>query len=114
MKGSSPGAPNSTVKTLLSEMKVFAEGQSITANYLLPWACIQSRGAEQTKNVLAQFATPVNEFLPGIKDGQGGVDIQLEDFADTPLHMTPAGARRRTNILGSVLKQNLPTPAPSS
>jgi len=110
MKNTWPKTFTHTTDCFLSELASFTAKKNIVANYLLPWACFQRDTAASARRNFAQFAHHIDAFLPEIHDGQAGVDSQLEEFADTPLHMTQSGAQRRTNILGTTLNHILQTP----
>lgn len=101
--GSSPRNLSSPAESFLTELHIFSNEKQIDARYLLPWICSHAETSGSARTALELFAARVGKFLPEIRDGQSGVDSQLNDFADTPLHLTREGATRRTKVLSSVL-----------
>lgn len=91
-------------KIFLDELKCFSAKQNLVADYLLPWICVKPENVASARSANSHFTADFLDYLPEIKDGRRGVDSHIEDFADTPLHMTSSGATRRTVFLGPHLR----------
>lgn len=86
--------------TFLSDIKNLIEKDNIDTQFLLPWLCVDPLESTSAKSTFASFSSAVKVYFPEVRDGKSGVDITLDEFADTSLHMKKSGATRRTRLLG--------------
>lgn len=101
-------------KQWLSKTHTSLKERNIDLRYLLPWMCFTHDAVPAARKSLQNFAEQVEVFVSLLQDGRHGVDIQLKDFADTALHTTHDGAKRRTDLLAKVLMKCQDSAMPTS
>lgn len=97
---------------LLRELRSWCEAQRIRIAFALPWGYCAPEQSGAFRLANADFLRQVASILPVLKDERLGVYSVKEEFADTPWHLVPEGAAKRTDALAEQLKSwTLWTPA---
>ena len=103
-----PGAGpqlSSSARDLLSPLRSTCQNRGIRLVYALPWFYAPAEALEKFQSGNVDFLLQIAEFMPVLADEKFGVHSIREDFADTPLHLTPEGAALRTDALARQLKE---------
>lgn len=91
-------------RILLTALKEWSATHGIRLAYALPWQYVAEPYAAAYQADNLRFLVQVSEFLPVLADERLGAYGVREHFADTPLHLTPAGAAVRSDELAALLK----------
>ena len=89
---------------LLAALRDWAKARHIRVAYLLPWRYAGPDYVRGFQEDNLRYLIQIAEYLPVLADERLGAYPVREHFADTPMHLTPAGARIRSDTLAAQLK----------
>ena len=97
-----PIAPRTAA--LLLGLRDWADRHGVRLASLLPWQYVGPEKAPAWQGDNLRFLIRMSDFMPVLADEHLGAYGVREHFADTPLHLTPEGARIRTDFLAGQLQ----------
>jgi len=92
-------------RNLLASLRSSCDQNHIRVAYALPWGFVPEAKLARFRKDNADFLLKVYGFLPVLKDPTLGAISRRDLYADTHWHLTPEGARLRTDELARVLRQ---------
>jgi hypothetical protein len=93
-------------RKFLEKLKKTADSRGIKIFYLLPWVYSHPNQASPAREIHSRFLDQVEEILPVLREDNDGIHDLRDDFADTGMHLTAHGARKRSEVLSKLLLKN--------
>jgi hypothetical protein len=107
-----PGNLSDDGRTFLKQVKSWGQEQGVEVVVSVPWSYITPENEARLRRMNVTYVREVSAILPVLKESDlklkeafPGVHPVREDFTDTNFHMTQAGARRRSDALGTALQR---------
>ncbi|MCP5520623.1 MAG: hypothetical protein H7A46_03650 [Verrucomicrobiales bacterium] len=91
-------------RALLTALRQWGAARDVRVAYLLPWQYVPEAKAAGFQADNLRFLVEISDYLPVLADPRLGAYSVREQFADTPLHLTPEGAAIRSDELAALLK----------
>ena len=82
-----------------------ADSRGIKVFYILPWVYSHPNQASRAREIHSRFLDQVEQILPVLREDKRGIHEIRDDFADTAMHLTAGGARKRSEVLSKLLLQ---------
>jgi hypothetical protein len=80
----------------IKSVKNYAMANDIDVFLVLPWQLTASECVENNRRVNRDLCTQIEAIIPVVYDGYDGCCTNVELYADTGYHLTPEGAKIRT------------------
>ena len=98
-------------KRLFGNLSRWCQTNGVRVAYSLPWSYCPYDELRGFQRANSEFVAEMMTYFPVLRDDALGTDTAADDFADTGLHLTAAGAARRTDEFGREIQQwNIWTP----
>ncbi|PYJ83692.1 MAG: hypothetical protein DME22_15135 [Verrucomicrobia bacterium] len=92
-------------RALLASLRSWSDQNHVRIAYALPWGFVPQEKFARFRKDNLDFLLQISEFLPVLKDPTLGAISSRDLYADTNLHLTPEGARLRTDELARELRE---------
>jgi hypothetical protein len=93
-------------RKFLEKLKKTADSRGIKVFYVLPWAYSHPNQVSQAREIHSRFLDQVEQFLPVLREDKHGIHDFRDDFADTAMHLTAEGARKRSEVFTRLFFEN--------
>jgi len=90
---------------LLRRIREYCAERHVRVAYSLPWMYVSPQQEAKAKAGFRDFLDQVSSIIPVLNDVALGTHTVKEDFADTPLHLKPEAANRRSDEIARALRQ---------
>lgn len=87
----------------LRAVKQHCDAQGVRVAYAIPWVLTESNAVDNNRAHYKGLAEKISKILPVLNAPSWGAMDRQDLFADTALHLTPEGARIRTQELLDVI-----------
>ena len=94
-------------RRMLGQVREWGAARGVTIFLALPWAYTAEAVAPAARAENLRLARDLLPILPVLRDEALGIHTEPGDFADTPLHLSESGARKRTARTGERLRARL-------
>jgi hypothetical protein len=95
-------------RALLGGLRDWCAQRHVRIAYSLPWCYTPAEKMKSFQERNVAILMQVNDFIPVLKDAHLGADTNLDDFADTQVHLTgPAAALRSDELAGQIKNWDL-------
>ena len=92
-------------RKLLASLRSWCDQNRVRVAYALPWGFVPEAKLARFRKDNVDFLSQICGFLPVLKDPALGTISRRDLYADTNWHLTPEGARLRTDELARELQQ---------
>lgn len=92
-------------RLLLTNLSAWCRTNDVRVAYSLPWSYCPPGDMRTFREANVKLIQEVMAYVPVLQDPSLGAHPVAEDFADTALHLTVAGAAKRTDELGRQIQQ---------
>ena len=93
-------------RKFLEKLKKTADARGIKVFYVLPWVYSHPNQASQSREIHSRFLDQVDQILHVLREDNNGIHEIRDDFADTEMHLTAEGAKKRSEVLSTLLLKN--------
>jgi hypothetical protein len=89
---------------LLGNLRTWCDQHHVRVAYSLPWSYTPPAVERLFQKSNAHLLLDISAIIPVLKDPNLGASTNLDFYADTVWHLTPAGSQLRTDCLGEEIK----------